>query len=358
MEKRKHVFVALDALRGVAAMSVVMRHFGSLFGFFPQMSYLAVDLFFILSGFVISYSYEHRLLNKFRVSDFMVNRFIRLWPLYFAGSAGGVLVRVLASMLHMAPPLTPYALLVSAVFGAFMLPVFLPSASVDGAHLFPFNFPAWSLFWELVVNFVYAAAIRRITLAALGIIVATSAVLLVLYAASSGSIDHGSLVSDGFGGWPRVMFGFFAGVALHVLWRKVRPRQWLPAWVVVMMFVGVISVPVSNKIAELVVSIVLVLFVFPMLVWLAVCAKVGDRMSPIYRAAGIASYPIYTLHGALIVPAKRLIPLSMTPWSGVALLAVLLCVGLIADKYYDRPVRKLLGKLAESKEKELRARAA
>ncbi|ANI76512.1 acyltransferase family protein [Sphingobium sp. EP60837] len=82
---------SLTGLRGVAAVSVLLYHIPhqpAFAGFaIPLFSraYLAVDLFFILSGFVISYGYHDRVLNHLGASsyiDFLINRMARVWPLH------------------------------------------------------------------------------------------------------------------------------------------------------------------------------------------------------------------------------------------------------------------------------------
>src|ERR1700760_1539755 len=86
-------FAALDGLRGVAAIVVVIWHLFDT-GQPPVPSgYLAVDLFFMLSGFVLAFAYGDRLKADYPVvRGFLVQRFIRLWPLYLAGLAVGVSV--------------------------------------------------------------------------------------------------------------------------------------------------------------------------------------------------------------------------------------------------------------------------
>jgi peptidoglycan/LPS O-acetylase OafA/YrhL len=82
---------SLTGLRGVAAVSVLLYHIPHQPAFaqfaIPLFSraYLAVDLFFILSGFVISYGYHDRVVKHLGTSsyiDFLVNRMARVWPLH------------------------------------------------------------------------------------------------------------------------------------------------------------------------------------------------------------------------------------------------------------------------------------
>ena len=81
----KHVYATLDGIRGIAAALVAMRHAGALFpGWdFPN-SGLAVDLFFVISGFVVASAYDRRLADGLTLGAFMRIRLIRLYPLYLA----------------------------------------------------------------------------------------------------------------------------------------------------------------------------------------------------------------------------------------------------------------------------------
>lgn len=73
---------SLEGIRGLAAIFVTLHHFGVAWYFRPiEYGYLFVDLFFVLSGFVITATYSTRL-NKFSdLKPFMIRRFGRLFPL-------------------------------------------------------------------------------------------------------------------------------------------------------------------------------------------------------------------------------------------------------------------------------------
>ena len=79
-------FEALDAFRGLAAIIIVLFH--SQFyadtqpNIFVRHGYVFVDFFFILSGFVIAYSYQDKILNGIGFKKFMLLRFARLYPLH------------------------------------------------------------------------------------------------------------------------------------------------------------------------------------------------------------------------------------------------------------------------------------
>ncbi len=84
----------LTALRGIAALLVAMLHFHFFLGnITPSQTtgivnklYLMVDLFFILSGFIICYVYSDTFNGKIKFHDyktFLTARFARIYPLHF-----------------------------------------------------------------------------------------------------------------------------------------------------------------------------------------------------------------------------------------------------------------------------------
>jgi len=83
-----HRFAVLDGWRGIAALCVALYHFPVYshieFSGFVHGAYLFVDFFFVLSGFVIAYVYADRLQRWDDVTEFIVRRFGRLWPLHVA----------------------------------------------------------------------------------------------------------------------------------------------------------------------------------------------------------------------------------------------------------------------------------
>ena len=84
----------LDGLRGVAAVMVIIFHLfeahagGSHLTQIINHGYLAVDFFFMLSGFVIGYAYDDRW-NRMTVGTFFKRRIIRLHPMVIMGSIVG-----------------------------------------------------------------------------------------------------------------------------------------------------------------------------------------------------------------------------------------------------------------------------
>lgn len=154
-------FYALDGIRGLAAISILLFHYtehNDLNWF--KAAPMAVDLFFILSGFVVMHGYGDRILQGMGLGHFLRQRLLRLWPLYMVGLVTGLIAIILRQGVGC-------GLMVSAALNSFMLPDFshLFEGNSKGIELFPFNWPAWSLFFEVAVNIAFFAyvTIRRKT---------------------------------------------------------------------------------------------------------------------------------------------------------------------------------------------------
>jgi peptidoglycan/LPS O-acetylase OafA/YrhL len=230
----KHDFVTLDGLRGIAAIAIVTRHCPvfwqsvSILGQLPEFgplfeSYLAVDFFFVLSGFVLMHAYAQKLREGMSTWHFMLVRLIRLYPLYFLALVLALLPSAWAALHSRLDGVSTSYLAIDAAFAILMLP------SPFGGALFPLNTPAWSLFFELLANIVLALNGRNLTMKRLSVIVAGSALLLycavVMQWFGFGMAGQGAM-SDGFywssfgAGLLRVLFSFFAGALMYRVWQK------------------------------------------------------------------------------------------------------------------------------------------
>ena len=157
---KNHRFLLLDALRGIAAVLVARFHvpvFLQEVLHFPN-AYMAVDLFFCLSGFVIAFSYEQRLREHLSAKNFFIARLIRLYPLYILGSIIGIpnMLGRFRFLPHASHSLWELALALAPA--PFMLPNLLSLRVTD--QTFPLDLPAWSLFFELVANIFYGVLVR------------------------------------------------------------------------------------------------------------------------------------------------------------------------------------------------------
>ncbi|RYG87044.1 MAG: acyltransferase, partial [Alphaproteobacteria bacterium] len=139
-------YAVLDAARGFAALAVLLYHIRDLFGglYILQGSFLAVDLFFLMSGLVISKAYDRKIkTGQLSISNFVWLRIIRLYPLYIIASSIGAIYFILKMAGH-APDAPSFTQMVMATLPAFFLAPSFGSSSW-GFGAFPFALSAWSL---------------------------------------------------------------------------------------------------------------------------------------------------------------------------------------------------------------------
>ena len=279
---RRHRFVALDGLRGVAAFAVVLYHAGTALGLplLAGRAYLAVDFFFVLSGFVLANAYETRMTSGLVTPlEFLARRYRRLWPMACLGTCIGATVAIIAPR-----ALGPTgSLVVATLLGAAMLPNVTRGAS--GA--FPLNPPHWSLTLELVANYAYGVVARNLTERRLAIGVAMAGVWLLVDTLSFGGANRVDAA--------RLAYGFFVGVAIWRAWcRGTRSPPVAPGLLAAALFVC-LFVPRTTS-HDGVIDALLELFAFPALVFIGASSVVSGWWRRACELLGAASYPVYALH--------------------------------------------------------------
>jgi peptidoglycan/LPS O-acetylase OafA/YrhL len=327
----------LDFIRGVAAILVMQRHVAMRRDKHINATFLAVDLFFMLSGFVMAHAYERRLLSGTSVAHFMALRFIRLWPLYLIGMFLGLIdwVYVDIDPSHSA---TGTHLATIIFLTALMLPSFgLPIP----------NGPRWSLSYELAANLAHATSIRLLSVEALLGVSFVSAISLFLLLKHGARIDGGWRVGgmEMGVGLCRVGYSYFLGVFLYRARSEQRPLRRLAIWLcggIGLAAIGAVMLP--HRVGA---EFAMVLLVFPMVVYLAAGVDVTGKTAEVCAFLGIASYSIYVIHeplGALIQAGLR--SEGIDPWGkpvfGVLFLAFILALSWLLDRYYDAPARRWL----------------
>jgi peptidoglycan/LPS O-acetylase OafA/YrhL len=212
-------FEALDSLRGVCAILVVMFHMPVASHWrdwgLVQHGYLFVDYFFVLSGFVIAHAYSQRLMTPRDAGRFMVRRLGRVWPLHvlmLAAFIGLELARLWFSI-DAATPFTRDRS-VEAIFTNLLL--------IQAFDIHPYltwNGPSWTLSVEVGCYVVFAALLlvapRRWRW--IGVVLAVVGAVMVLLLAKRWMNTTYDLA------FPRAIYGFFLGAALQGIWLRI-PR--------------------------------------------------------------------------------------------------------------------------------------
>jgi peptidoglycan/LPS O-acetylase OafA/YrhL len=274
-------YEALDGLRGIAALAVLIFHVSGPFGgVLAPRGYLAVDFFFVLSGFVIAEAYEDRLAAGGWFWPFMRKRLVRLWPLMALGILLGLGAFLWKWRLGGGPQPAALALmLVSAL-------LIIPTAIFN--NTFPYNSGEWTLFYELLVNATYGRVVRYVTTSRLLAFVAVAAAALAFVMIRYHSPFGGGLVlSEWPEGLARAVFSFSAGLLIH----RLQPRIRIPALAAAAGMVAIFSIP-ALPIPTWAVDLPAILLVFPLIVAGAANAS-GGRAS---RLSGRLSYPLYAIH--------------------------------------------------------------
>jgi peptidoglycan/LPS O-acetylase OafA/YrhL len=334
-------------MRWIAAVDVAIYHASDLFGFLLPRAYLAVDLFFVLSGVVVANAYERGLLGTTRLRRFARIRFARLYPLYLLGFALGVLALAIAPNGSVAET-GPWAAIAA---GMLMIPSFagMMVAGDGNAALYPLDHPAWSLFFELAVNLVYAWLVRYLSNRRIAVILVLSGVLLIVTGADKHTLDLGWRPRQLPFGVLRTCYSFFGGVLIHrTAPQTARLTARLPRWPAAIAILLLVSAALGFSGQGLAgfYDLACVLVLFPLLVCCALPLFFPRWVTRIFAAAGTLSYALYVLHWPCheIADAIGRDGYSLgQPWNGLVFLLLLLGFCQIADLLYDRPLRRLLG---------------
>jgi peptidoglycan/LPS O-acetylase OafA/YrhL len=340
--EKKHTFEMLDVIRGLAAIIVAERHLARYF-FEKELpgSYLAVDIFFVLSGFVLAHAYELRFAQGLSMGRFLLMRVIRLYPLYLLAFLLGL------AMLALGGTLPDWYLTSATLAAALFMPLMVSApANAPLSTLYPLDHPTWTLVFELLVNGLHALLAPHLTNRVLNGLIVASAALLIAATLQSGHFDvgHGA---NYLAGIPRVCFSYFLGVRLYRAWR-VRERHAVPAaWAVIVGVIAVLLLPVPLEYRAYY-DLPAVLLLIPALVYHAASVSLGAIGKKLLLPLGAASYAYYVLHvpfGMFCDAVAQRAGIDLTaraPWSGVGVLVALLAVSLVLDAVYDRPVRRWL----------------
>ena len=355
-------YAILDGLRGVASVMVVAFHIfeahaADRFHQVINHGYLAVDFFFLLSGFVIGYAYDDRW-GKMSLKTFFKIRLIRLQPMVVMGMVIGAACfyfqdSVLWPTIHQ---VQVWKMLITMLIGFTLIPM-LPSMDIRGwQEMHPLDGPGWSLFFEYIANILYGLFVKNFSKTALAILVILSGCALI-------HLTTFGPAGDVIGGWSidatqlrigftRVMYPFFAGL---LLCRMAKLTYFNDAFLwCSFLLVLVLSLPRIGGSEHLwmngLYESFIIILIFPLIVFIGASGKITGKIpSGICKFLGDISYPIYITHYPLIYiytgwvsshkPGfQQAFPFAMLTFASSILIAYL-CL-----KFYDEPIRRWLRK--------------
>lgn len=261
--------LGLDALRGVAALVVLAHHILQQVPGMPMGNgALAVDFFLVLSGYVMERTFAGRFASMGPVA-FLWKRYKRFWPVMAVGALLGALID-------------------RADLSTFLMMLFL-IPSLGTPLLFPLNIPAWSIFFELVCNFLHACRIR------IELMLGVSLLAMAAWLLEGGYWIVGIHNYDFLLGIPRMLIGYCIGVLLYRRWRDVPPVQ-VPIWAGVIGLAGLlVPLPFPAWLSAL-----YVIAICPVIL----AAGLGSRL-PLGKRLGNISFPLYAWHSPIVEALAR-----------------------------------------------------
>ncbi len=215
---------ALTSVRGIAAWLVVLYHIrGAIAGLPPAAEavlakgYLAVDFFFLLSGFVIWLTWHERLRDPAAIPRFLQKRLARIWPLHAIMLAVAIALALLLRVTGRNDPAFPFA----------ELPLHVLLVQNWGfTHVLHWNDPAWSISCELAAYLLFPLLVLAVDwrrLPVWGLLALAAAILLALHGAMAGAATLGTHIPRH--GLIRCLAEFGTGTVLAALFLRAQERR-------------------------------------------------------------------------------------------------------------------------------------
>ena len=368
----------LDGLRGVAALMVVLFHIFETYSRGPAYQiinhgYLAVDFFFVLSGFVVGYAYDDRW-DKMTTWGFFKRRLTRLHPMVIAGTlVGAALFFFSGNAFPLTQQVEPWKFFLCLVMGMLIIPC-PNSLDIRGwAEMNSFNGPVWTLTLEYIGNILYAFILRRLPNIALAVLCVCCAFFTLdvtlgwnvfgLFEAPHYTVIGGwSLMPDQiYIAFTRLLYPFLCGLLIS----RILPGRRTEAnpsgspihlrggfwWcgLAIMVLLAMPNIGGKMGVADGLFQAACILVLFPLIVLAGAGSKTTDaRSTAVCKWLGEISYPIYITHYPLIYMQMDWVaqhpdaPLwqHVAVGAGVVMMAIVIAWGLL--KAYDLPVRKWL----------------
>ena len=374
-------YAILDGLRGVAALVVILFHgFETYIPFFGTQhinhGYLAVDFFFVLSGFVIGYAYDDRW-DRMSTWSFFKRRLIRLHPMVVAGTLFGACLFFFgeSDYFSLIGGTEPWKFFLCIVLGLLMIPAGTGLDIRGWGETNSLNGPNWSLTFEYIGNILYAFVLRRLPTVVLGMLCVASAFLtmnlalgwdvFVFFAQPKYDVIGGwSITPDQmYVGFSRLLYPFLCGLLISRLLPKfitkenpsgsplgIRGGFWWASLLLVVLF-AVPQIGGKSCVADGLYQVFAIVVMFPVIVLIGAGSKTTDKRSAKWcETLGNLSYPLYITHFPLMymqmawVSSHKDSPVWHHVVLNLGILLVAIGIAWAFLKLYDEPVRAWLKK--------------
>ena len=362
----------LDGLRGVAALMVVFFHFGETYSTSPATQhinhgYLAVDFFFILSGFVIGYAYDDRW-DKMSLWDFFKRRLVRLQPMVVMGTVFGALLYGFGQCegFPMIGTVEGWKVALAFVMGLLMIPCGKGLDIRGWGEMNSFNGPNWTLTWEYLANILYALVFRFLPKWGLALLVVAAAVCTFDI---SLDLDLFGLITNRrashqytvIGGWSltaeqiyvgltRLFCPFLTGLLLSRIGKFINvKRSFLWCSLIIIAVLSIPYIGAAPSIWNGVYNILAIVVIFPIIVLMGAGSSIkSERGGKICTFLGELSYPIYLIHYPILYAHMAWAwshpdaPVYLHVMTGIGAFALSIGISYAILRLYDIPVRKSL----------------
>lgn len=374
-------YAILDGLRGVAALVVILFHgFETYIPFFGTQhinhGYLAVDFFFVLSGFVIGYAYDDRW-DRMSTWSFFKRRLIRLHPMVVAGTLFGACLFFFgeSDYFSLIGGTEPWKFFLCIVLGLLMIPAGTGLDIRGWGETNSLNGPNWSLTFEYIGNILYAFVLRRLPTVVLGMLCVASAFLTMNLALGWDVFEFFAQPKyDVIGGWSitpdqmyvgfsRLLYPFLCGLLISRLLPKfitkenpsgsplgIRGGFWWASLLLVVLF-AVPQIGGKSCVADGLYQVFAIVVMFPVIVLIGAGSKTTDKRSAKWcETLGNLSYPLYITHFPLMymqmawVSSHKDSPVWHHVVLNLGILLVAIGIAWAFLKLYDEPVRAWLKK--------------
>ena len=297
LKNQNQRFDALDGLRGLAALVVMLCHYSQFFGMnWFKNAATAVDLFFVLSGFVIAHSYGNRIINGMQFHKFFMMRLLRLGPLNLLAIMIGCLTFITMDyIVYRNYQISDLILAKAVAFGATFIPYLNPYSWPYGNYgeiggVFPLNLPAWSLFYEMlayIIFFGYIFFIRKLPGLVFCCLSFFFFLSVIIY---YGDTNPGWSESNLYQGIIRVIGDFFIGTLIY---QFPLNENKLNKTICLLCFIIAFSLFFTGNNYAVIFNIFIVI---PLLIWSMGSISVSGPIKSICKFLGFISFPIYILH--------------------------------------------------------------